>query len=204
MNVSDFRSYVTPHAPGVPVSVIDNLTRQVLIEFFTKTEAWVDTLDPIFVIPKLAFYDFTNPDGSKVISVKQDNYMGKDMRALDEMEIRPMLLKGVVGEPEYYSVTAASDLVIYPTVQNTGNQMFIKASLAPTGTFTSIPDHAVDEHIQAIVDGVLALLFTMPKGWNDPNAANAHRQMYLAAMSMAKNTNNKQRMNVVRKVRYGG
>ena len=204
MNVTDFRQLITPHAPGVPVSIVDNLVRQVLVEFFTKSEAWQVTLDPIFAIQKLAFYDFPVSDGAKVIRVLQASYADTQMVATDEITIRQALTKAQSGTPAMYGVTAAGELIVAPTPSKLGDNIYVKAVLVPTGVFTTIDNYAVEEHQQAIIDGVLSKIFAMPKGWNDPKASLYHKQLYMSAMQLALRTNNKEAVNRTKVVKYGG
>jgi len=175
-----------------------------MVEFFTKSEAWQETLDPIMGIANLAFYDFTNADGSKVIKVLRAAFGDTELRAADEISVRQTLAQLDKGAPSVYSMTRTAELIIAPTPKTLGTDILVSVVLVPTGVFSSIPDYIVEDHMQGIIDGVLAKLFAMPKGWNDNKAAIMHKQLYISAIREAKMTNNKQTVNVVKSVKYGG
>ena len=90
------------------------------------------------------------------------------------------------GTPSKYFLTASKDLRLYPIPEVDGTLM-ASVSLVPKMTATVLPEFLLDDWYEAISNGALWILLSMPNAaWSNPNLAAYHGNLFSAAKGSAR------------------
>jgi len=136
--------------------LLEAKTRQAAIEFFQRTRAWVEWLDPVTSFDGLVEYDFDIPAGSDVARVERATVDGE-----------PIVIQSYRDAPHDWSRTdlasqglVTRDLKIFRLGNSVaaGLVIQVQVSLTPSRTATGLPDDLFEKYKDDIVHGALSKL----------------------------------------------
>lgn len=165
----------------------DPLVRQALCraarEFFKKTRAWTEWLDPATGGSAVAVeYDFDLPPQTELICFEQATLNGRPL-SVDSFRQRP---SDWTRHPEGNQAVVTRDLQTYHLVGDFAATDVVQAqvSLRPTLKATGIPDHLAERYLEAIAEGAKAILHMTPRAdFTDPGMGAVERAMFEAAIA---------------------
>lgn len=166
MKLDDVLPFVAPHAIGRAQPVLDHQIRLAAQEFFRRTHAWQQDLDPVTVVDGQADYDLSVADGLEIVKVLQcitDDTDTDYAKAVD-------LVDGAVLRFQTDEMPPA------------GKQVQIKVAVAPeVGSLLKVwtwPDHLIP-YADDIANGALSKLLIQ----SDRQLAELHARLFAARVS---------------------
>jgi len=69
MKLDDLHPYVVPHVPDLPTPSIEHAMRVAANDFFRRTHAWQESVDPIDTVEGATSYEIAGPTGSEIVKV---------------------------------------------------------------------------------------------------------------------------------------
>lgn len=185
---------VLAHVPGAPDPIVEQSLCRAAREFFRRTRAWVQWLDPVTTqAAQSTEYSFVIPAGSEVVRLERATRNGAalEVSAFRELQVDPAVVEipgSSIVSPDLriFQITGASD----------GDQIQAQVSLMPTPTATGLPDELASRYLDAIVAGGRSILLMIRSTtWYDPKAASVARAEFesliaqLAVSTFMSNTN---------------
>jgi hypothetical protein len=158
---SAFMPELMTFAHGCPIPVAESKARQAAIEFFRRTRAWVEWLDPVTSIASAsAEYDMEPPSGADVIRIEQATIGGNQVPVASFRDVAQDWERQALSELQLVSRdlktfrmggTAAAGLLIQ-----------VQAALIPSRTSTGIPDDLFEKYVDDIAHGARAKILSIP------------------------------------------
>lgn len=157
---SAFYPELRTFAGGASEPLLEIKTRQAAIEFFQRTRAWVEWLDPATSVDGVLEYDFDVPIGSDVARVERATVDGT-----------PIEIQSYRDAPHDWSRTDLVDQGLVTRDLKTfrlGNAVAanlviqVQVALTPSRTATSLPDDLFEKYKDDIVYGALSKLLEIP------------------------------------------
>jgi hypothetical protein len=169
---------VTVHATTAP----DPLVRQAICrasrEFFRRTRAWMQWLDPIATTAgEGEEYAFVLPAESQIVRVERATTNGRPLPIESFRQIPVDWLR----HPEGQRAIVTQDLQQYALVGlfAASESVQVQVSLMPQPGATGIPDDLADRHLEAIAEGAKSILFLTPNTeFFRPDLAGAARLLF--------------------------
>lgn len=146
MKLDDLYPLVLPFVPELPLPTVDQHIKLAAQEFYRRSHAWRETLDPITLVADQSDYDVDSPvSGARI----------------------EKLLSARVDDAEYAKAVAIYDGIMSfldDTAPATG-ELVVTVAMAPviTGSSWTLPAK-LDEHAHDISLGALASLYTVIPG----------------------------------------
>jgi hypothetical protein len=179
---SSFFPEVLIYAEGCPQPLLEMKARQTAIEFFQRTRAWVEWLDPVLSFAGAVEYDFDIPAGSDVARIEKATVEGKEIPIISYRDAphdwtrQDLVVQGVVTR----------DLKTF-TLGNavpSGQQIQIQVSLTPSRTSTGIPNDLFDKYRDDIVHGICSKVLALPSmSFFKPDVASIEHAFFEAAIA---------------------
>lgn len=189
MKYSDLASYVLLQVPSCPLFQIEQALRDSAIEFCTKTDAYLQEVEDLILIPGVDEYDLSPPSGTHVNHVLD---IIRDGTPLTPVGMRYVRRKDQAGKPLRYTQTDSDTIVFIPTPDK-AETLKVLYSLKPSQASSSIPDVLAKENTETLVHGALWRLFRVAgTPWYSMSTANVYYEMFKRNMGEA-----------IRKVRHG-
>lgn len=158
---SAFMPELMTFANGCPVPMAESKARQAAIEFFRRTRAWVEWLDPVTSIASaLAEYDMEPPTGADVIRIERATISGNQIPIVSSRDVTQDWARQPMNELQLVSRdlktfhlggTAAAGLLIQ-----------VQAALIPSRASTGIPDDLFEKYVDDIAHGARAKILSIP------------------------------------------
>jgi hypothetical protein len=192
-DIADIAHYVRLETPGVMDTIIVQTIAAVAMDFCERTRAWDEIQDPIALVDGVRQYDMEGPGGeSRVLSIGQ---VWSATRALESITMRdlarvlPTWQTVTAPLPIYYN--AAIDrqaITVFPTpLDAQGALLTFRAQYAPKRTATTLPAFLLERHLDALVAGAKARLFSQVNvPWSSAAFAAMHAQAYEQAVVNAR------------------
>lgn len=177
-----------PSLPGAETALVIHKIRRVSQDFFTRTRAWQETLDPISVdageatVPMIA-----DSSGAEVVRIESVWINGKMIspESVTELDAMQPNWPQVTGAPSAVTQLSPTTALLFPIPDAATNIQF-RVSLRPNDAATVLPDDLAAEYRSAIIDGVKAKMMLIPKKpWSNPQIGMAHNAAYEVAVSGA-------------------
>lgn len=178
---SSFYPELRTFAGGASEPLLELKTRQAAIEFFQRTRAWVEWLDPVISLDGLVEYDFDIPVGSDVARVERATVDGA-----------PVVIQSYRDAPHDWS---RADLVNQGVVSRdlktfrlgnavaAGLLIQVQVALTPSRTATGLPDDLFDKYKDDIVHGARSKLLEIPNTtFYQPDVAGREFALFEAAI----------------------
>lgn len=190
--LSSFTSRVAPHALTAPDVLIEQAVLDTCIDFCERTLIVRATLDPFNTSPGVQEYDLEATDSSLTVARLMRAWLGtQELRPWSEDQVSdPFAFQSSVtgytrptGTPNFFDEPEPGTIGFYPA-PDAAYPVAIRAALKPLRSATVVPDVLFENWANAIADGALARIFTMP-AYLQANLAGAHQALYVAAANAA-------------------
>lgn len=180
---SAFYPDLIPAAMGCPNPQLDKDVRYSAIEFFRRTKAWVEWLDPDQGVEGATEYDFDLPNGAEVFIVKRATVDGSNLSVLSYRDADKDPAQFVEAGQAALSPDAATIRFGYAVAA--GAKIQVQAVLVPTQSATGLPDALFNQYREAIACGALARLQmgSPDTPWYRPDLAMLNQGKYDAAIA---------------------
>lgn len=170
------------HTPGAVRSIVQRELLSAAREFYSKTFAWYTVLTG---------YDQTSGEGTYVFTPSDENT--DVIRVLDvavsgvpisRLASKPFAADQGSTQPSGFFSTDANKIVLRPTPTSTVTAaLAFRVALCPKRSATRLPDIALAQHYDAILDGTLGRLLIHPsKPYTNAVAADYHLKRFRAAI----------------------
>jgi hypothetical protein len=165
-------------APGCPIPLAESKVRQAAIEFFRRTRAWVEWLDPVTTLASASTdYPMVNASGADVARIEQATLDG-----------RPL---GVVSYPGADKDVSELGLISHDLktfrlggIVAAGLLVQVQAALIPSRTSTVIPDALFEKYADSIAHGARAKILSIPNtAFYNPGVYALERSEFEAAIA---------------------
>jgi hypothetical protein len=178
MDFTDLLPRILPFVSGCPDVMATNALRDATIEFCKETKAWND-YQPITLVDSEPTYGLEVPVDARVVEVMQawvpcGRIWPKSM--LDIQALLPNWQGALGSQPAYFNSPTNSTVRFFPTPMNSNSLVVtVRCAYAPTMDGESIDDDFGDEYYEALIDGAILRLASMPnKSWSNPSLASYH------------------------------
>lgn len=178
---SAFLPEILTVAIGCPIPLAEAKLRQAAIEFFQRTRAWVEWLDPVTSIEGSIEYDLDLPTGSDVARVEKSTVDGK-----------PIGIASYYDAPyDWTRLDLASQGLVSRDLKTfrlgqavaAGLTIQVQVALTPSRTSTGIPDDLYDKYVDDIVHGArYRVLMTPDTPFYKPDLAGIEKALFEAAI----------------------
>lgn len=192
-----WHSELLVHVPGAPNPLIAQSLRKAAREFFKRTRAWNEWLDPLTTVNQLGYeYDFELPCESELIRIEQATLNSNPLNIEPYRQVTSDWTKNVIGGGALISKDLLSfNLSGYPVAKN---KVQVQVSLRPSKTATGIPDHLADRYLEELSSGAKSLLMLVPgTSFFNPDLAIVARNEFDAGMASASVNSYRGHTNVV-------
>lgn len=147
-------------APGCPDPLAEAKVRQAAIEFFRRTRAWVEWLDPSTSVAGLVEYDFDLPTGADVARVERATLDGNPIVIASFRDASHDASRQELAEQGLLS----RDLKTFRLGRSVaaGLSLQVQVALIPSRTATGLPDDLFEKYVDDIVRGARAKILSIP------------------------------------------
>lgn len=179
---SAFLPDILTFAIGCPQPVAEAKTRQAAIEFFKRTRAWVEWLDPVTSMAGAVEYDLDLPTGSDVVRVEKSTVDGTP---IDITSYRDAPYDWTRLDLESQGLVSR-DLKTFRLGQAVAADLTIQVQvvLTPSRASIGIPDDLFDRYVDDIVHGArYRVLMTPDTPFYKPELAGTEKSLFDAAIA---------------------
>lgn len=164
---SDFYPDVLAELPGAPLPVVDDCLRNVAIEFFDRTKAYVVDIDPFDAVADQMAYSLSLPAGTELVEIQSIYFSG------DKIDPKsPKFLEDKYGDwavevdtPAFYTQQDLENVLLVPApATDEVDAVKIRAAIKPGATSTGIGDSQFAQWRQAIASGAKGRMMAMGGG----------------------------------------
>ena len=196
----DLAHYILPHAPDVPLPLIEQVLNASAREFCRSSTAYRGKCDPLTLVEGLSTYELSCPQGLRATEILSGTYNGQQLAPLSAVLEDQTPHAPVRG---YYQTD--QNVVIVGTPERTEvNAVEFLVSFSPKLLTYEIDEKILEEYQETIVNGALYNLLSMPgKSWSSP-AANDYAQKFYAGIEEAKQRADNDNTAKLRVVSYNG
>jgi hypothetical protein len=184
------------HVPGCPFPVIEKYVRDAAIEVCEKALVWKYEQPPIRLTPGLHDYSYEPPTDAEVhafihVTVEGDSNTPHpiDPLTLEALYSRypawPNHDPEALGRPRNIVHYDADHFALAPVPDDEEDyDLVMLVALKPLRTARGMDQTVLDEIENTVMDGALACLYMLPdKNWTSVQAANYHKQQFIARTS---------------------
>lgn len=181
MKWSDFSPYVLPYVTGCPEPVLEQHIRLAAIEFFRRTLAYRQTLEPVAADGKSVVVDLEPPSQTQIIKIKSASVNGRAFTLVGR-SLGVELARHDTGDEFVFSHDGRT-LSVYP-LQTTNTPVDVDVALAPSITSTALDDAMASSYMQDIAQGAIASIKLLPnQPFTDPAGAMPHQALFQTRIS---------------------
>jgi len=161
-----YTRYAASFCPDLPSIVFSRAMLSSAKEYFTKTQAWVETVD-IAVTADKATYEMPFPLESASIDVVTEVKDGST-----QLIPSPHLLDiDGTGTPKLFALTGKKSITLYPTPK-TDMTLSVTYTLKPAFDTDELPEDVFEEHFEGLIAGAIWQIKRMVgTPWHDPQSA---------------------------------
>jgi hypothetical protein len=173
-------SEVLVHAPGAPDPLVLRAVSRAAREFFQRTRAWMEWLDPV-ASGDAPDYAFELPRETEMVRIERATADGQPFPVRSYRLIPSDWTRTDTEERSLVS----RDLQTFVLTGNTpaGLQLPAPVSLMPSRRARGIPDHLADRYLEPIAEGAKEILLLTPGSFADAAAAGLARAKFDAAIA---------------------
>ena len=168
VSVDSFLPLVTSECPGITNPRAKRAVIQACRDFCTRTYIWKEDHDDITAVEDVPDYDLEPPTDAEVVdilcmyhnefevtpkTIEQLNYENPNWRTFDGSQARHF----VMNSPTNFSLYPYPDETVADAITN------IRVALRPTISATTVGDVLYNDYYEAIANGALAILLSLPK-----------------------------------------
>ena len=181
-------SNVAISAPMCPQPLMVNALQRAAQKFFTESRVWRETLDALYVLPKVRDIDVDQPDGARIVSILDATFDGDVLTPKTPIQLNREVSAWrttAAGDPKYITMLSPDIIRLAPHPKIKG-KLTVEVALAPTLTALSIPDGLAEEYQTALEHGATQILLAIPKKpWSDPSTAMYHAGQFKTTIATA-------------------
>ncbi len=181
--------YIASEVKDAMFLVIERELIQTARKFFEQSMAWKDDKNLHAVVSGDEFVSLFIPDEANMVSVDYVLFDDLDIYPVTEYELNLTTpeWREDTGPPTNYIVQLnEARLRLYPKSNLVGTIKY-QLILKPSMSATEIPDFAVDQFIDVLIDGTLSRLYGMTgKSWSNPMEAERRGKMFRNGVSLAR------------------
>lgn len=173
--------FVLPEAPSCPSDVVIFQARQACIEFFERTHAWQEDLEPVPSVTGQTAYALPLPAGAAAVKLFAAKYGDDEATTLnaDAGRLRRTYRDGMPTAWLINRTTAG----IAPPPSADGVELLFTLSLKPTQASVGVPDLMFEHYAAYISYGVLSRVLAMKRQeWYDLAEAQRYAGMFEGAI----------------------
>ena len=179
---SAFYPEVLTYAMSCPHLVVDAKVREAAIEFFQRTRAWVEWLDPVIALDGQIEYDFDVPIGSDVSRVERATVDGKPIDIISYRAAPNDWTR--VDLPDQGIVSRDLTTFRLGNAVAAGLSIQVQVTLTPSRTSTGIPDDLFDKYHYDIAHGAKAKVLAIAGAeFYKPDVAMLEHTMFESAIA---------------------
>jgi len=188
VNVSEFRTYVTPHLIGVSDMLVDRAIVDAAIEFCEGSLIVAETFDTFTTAIGTPDYDLDAPTGQRVIRVMRAWCDASEMTAMaaDDMPLGAYgSVSSSLSRPQAFHEISAGVMGLYP-IPDAAYTVTIRAALKPNRNATQLADVLWEGWADTIADGALARLYgQLSQQWGNTALSIVHTQRFRVGINRA-------------------
>ncbi len=172
---------VLPYVPGCPDQSVVTHLRSICIDFFQKTLAWRQKLNPVTALADVTTYTMPLPDSQTALA-KLLAYWIDGQRAHVVQAERGEDLAACNSSADVAWTTTRATFSVSPA-PDAGQLLVLDVALKPSQASTGVLASLWEHYADALVDGALSRIFAMPnQPWTNPGLAQYHGQLYQDAI----------------------
>lgn len=179
--ISSITPYIATEIPDAMTLLIEREILQAARKFFERTLIWKDVQESQSTVAATASYDVFMPDDTEIVTWDYVLYDTFDLDPVTEYKLtaEQSTWRDLTGTPTHYITNIRTkSMRLYP-IPNAVGTLKYELTLKPSITATTIPDFAIEQFQDVIVDGTLARMYGQAgKTWYNPAAADEHRRMF--------------------------
>lgn len=194
--LSEFLPYILPMVPGCSEPMAEQAIRRVARTFCRLTDIVQFTTDPIDIKTGVATYEMDIPAGTEILSFR-DAWVGtRPLKFVGTFSANTPFAqidmvagkKAPLNDPVEVFIRLPGTVVLYPTPKaDLAKGLTVTLSLQPTLSADTIPDILANDWIEAIANGAVSRLASMPKQpFTDPAVAADASSIYSGYVGLAK------------------
>ena len=181
---SALHNLVLPYLPGAEPGIIDAHARKVARDFLKRTTLLREEFE-FTTVPGVSTYALTPTFGqvSAVMAVWLDGHANPLAVATEERRAAV-----ASGSPRAWWTMVPHLFSLWPT-PDAEHHVRVNAALSLRLDDTTIPQHILDHHAEAIAAGILSMMYAMPgKPWTQRQSAESAGRQYSGAVRTARAT----------------
>lgn len=152
------------HVPGAPDPLLDHALRRAAREFFRRTRAWTEWLDPQNTSGVSSTeYGFDLPIQSELVQVERVTVDGKPLETTAYRQLEADWTRHRDANAQALVTRDMSSFILVGSALAAGQAIQVQASLTPSVAATRLPDELASRYYEAITEGAKATLMLTPK-----------------------------------------
>lgn len=181
--MDDWIEAAAPQIAGAPLVTLRHEWLMSAREFFTRSTAWRETLDPISIVALTDEYVLVSPVADSAI-----NYVHQVSipdRYLSPSGHHPVVLANQESEtPTQFSNPVPGTVKLWPMPSENIDFMTVEASLYPTADTVVLPDYIGQQFFEVLLDGMLGRIMNYKnKPYSNPEGAAYHLSRFRSGMA---------------------
>jgi hypothetical protein len=207
MFYKDMSTLLPVHIAGCPDFLVEKAIKDATLSFCQRSSAYRVTLDPSLTIANFFEYEVDLPRDTTLVDIHVVVVGGNVLTPETEEGAAQINAKwrNEPGEPKYYIRPNNSTIFLVPTPLVAGEKIEITASVKPTLGSIQISDDFVEDHVDGIMAGALALLYDTPEmPWTNPQRAMKQEMLFAGHIQEAKQKADGRKGPTQRRIKYGG
>jgi hypothetical protein len=152
---------VLVHVSGAPDPLVSHALCRASREFFRRTRAWMQWLDPVASrAGEGVTYDFDLPRGAQKVRIERATVGWRPLAIESFREVD----RDCLAQPQGERALVSQDLQAFSLVGlfAAGEVVQVQASLMPTPDAKGLPDDLADRYLELIAEGAKAILMLTP------------------------------------------
>lgn len=196
-STSYIKGLVLLQCAGAPDTLVDAMIQQVLREFYTMSNGWRDIIGPYFVSSGIDEIQFNPIDQYSSLLNVFGAYLYPTPTSANARAWLYLNSDKIVGtdtaQPTSLWMRTPDTGILYPKPdKNYGAVLYVIAGLKPVINTTQLPAISTEQHLDGLVSGVLARLYSMPnKPFTSMPAAAEHKRNFRQQILLARDQANR-------------
>lgn len=171
---------VLGHVPGAPEPLVTRALCRAAREFFMRTRAWMEWLDPV-TSDGAPEFPFELPPAAELVRLERATADGRPFPIRSYRLLDSDWTRADTGERTLVS----RDLQTFVLTGSApvGQAIQVQVSLMPARLARGIPDHLASRYLEPIAEGAKEILMLTPGPFSNPAAAGLARATFDAAIA---------------------
>lgn len=181
---SQFITELSPTVRGCPQPLMETALRNKAIDFFQKTRAWCQWLDPTTTIAGVRDYDFDTPARTDVIRVEKATLDGAPIGVASYRQYT----QDIQTTAQTTNALVAPDMKTFTLAVSPADGQIVKimVSLVPSATAIGIDDSMYPQYRFNLLDGARSELLMMTNvPWSDLKLGSIYEARFNQAVNDA-------------------